>query len=57
MIVIKSRKDCCGLWSFTVSAGDDDDLDVYCMSEYEYETREEAEMAAVRWIVDEWHVL
>lgn len=57
MIVIETEKDSSGFWAYTVSAGDKGDLDEYAVSDFDFETSEEAEIVALQWIVDEWHVL
>lgn len=58
MILIETDKDTHGMWCFTVSAGEDKKtLDVYAQSDYDYETSEEAEMSALQWAVDSWHVM
>lgn len=57
MIIIETNKDCGNMWSFTVSAGEKGDMDEYAASDYDYESSDEAEKAALQWIVDAWHVL
>lgn len=57
MIVIETEKDSCGMWCFSVSAGEKGAMDDYCTSDYDYESSEEAEMSALRWIVDAWNVM
>ena len=58
MIVIETEKDSCGMWCFCISAGEDSkNLDVYALSENNYDTSEDAEMAALQWAVDSWHVM
>ena len=54
MILIETEKDYHGMWNFTISAGEKGSLDVYAMSNFEYESDSEAEMAALKWAVDSW---
>ena len=54
MILIETEKDCHGMWNFTLSAGEKGSLDVYAMSDYNYESDSEAEMAGLKWASESW---
>lgn len=54
MILIETEKDLHGMWNFTISAGEKSSLDVYAMSNFDYESDSEAEMAALKWASDSW---
>lgn len=45
-----------GMWAYEIYAGEDGDMDEFAASGYEYETEHDCECAALRWIMDEWHI-
>lgn len=52
MIVIEAKKR--DMWGYSVFAGDKGDLEEYCRSPFEYDSENEAEMAAIKWIAEQW---
>ena len=52
-IVIEAKK-YNGLWSYRIYAGENNDIEEYARSEFEYDTEYDAEMAGLKCISDAW---
>ena len=52
MIVIEAKKR--DMWGYSVFVGDRGDMEEYSRSNFEYDTENEAELAALKFIAEQW---
>lgn len=52
MIVIEAKKR--DMWAYFVTVGDKGDMEEYTWSNYEYDSENEAEMEAIKFLAEQW---